>query len=245
VEERREAQRKLQESERALRQLSLRLLQSQDEERRRIGRDLHDCVGQYRVALKMKLDSLSSGAARNQSNAGALAECVQLTEKPLKEVRTVPYLLYPPLLEELGLKSAVPWYLDGFTKRCGIKTALQITPKFGRMSHDREVALFRVLQESLTNVHRHSGIPEATVRLASKNGIVTLQIIDQGKGIQLEDSDRPGQDGMGATGVGLRGMKERISQLGGTLEVSSSRRGTAITATVPLSAAEIELQLEG
>jgi two-component system NarL family sensor kinase len=130
-------------------------------------------------------------------------------------------------------------------KRCGIKIALQIAPKFGRMSHDLEVALFRVLQESLTNVHRHSGSPEATVRLASKNGIVTLQIIDQGKGIQLEDSDRPGQDVMGATGVGLRGMKERISQLGGTLEVSSSRRGTAITATVPLSAAEIELQLEG
>ena len=170
---------------------------------------------------------------------------MQLTEEALKEVRTVSYLLYPPLLEELGLKSAVPWYLDGFTKRSGIKTTLEIAPKFGRMSHDLEVALFRVLQESLTNVHRHSGSPEATVRLASKNGIVTLQIIDQGKGIQLEDSDRPGQDGMGATGVGLRGMKERISQLGGTLEVSSSRRGPAITATVPLSAAEIELQLEG
>jgi len=245
VEERREAQRKLQESERSLRQLSLRLLQSQDEECRRIGRDLHDSVGQYLVALKMKLDSLHSGAARNQFNAGAaLAECVQLTEEALKEVRTVSYLLYPPLLEELGLKSAVPWYLDGFTKRSGIKTTLEIAPKFGRMSHDLEVALFRVLQESLTNVHRHSGSPEATVRLASKNGIITLQIIDQGKGIQLEDSDRPGQDGMGATGVGLRGMNERISQLGGTLKVSSSRRGTAITATVPLSAAEIELQPE-
>ena len=245
VEERREAQRKLHESERSLRQLSLRLLQSQDEERRRIGRDLHDSVGQYLVALKMKLDSLHSGAARNQFNAGAaLAECVQLTEEALKEVRTVSYLLYPPLLEELGLKSAVPWYLDGFTKRSGIKTTLEIAPKFGRMSHDLEVALFRVLQESLTNVHRHSGSPEATVRLASKNGIITLQIIDQGKGIQLEDSDRPGQDGMGATGVGLRGMNERISQLGGTLKVSSSRHGTAITATVPLSAAEIELQPE-
>ena len=179
VEERREAQRKLQESERSLRQLSLRLLQSQDEERRRIGQDLHDSVGQYLVALKMKLDSLNSVAARNQFNAGALAECVQLTEEALKEVRTVSYLLYPPLLEELGLKSAVPWYLDGFTKRSGIKTTLEIAPKFGRMSHDLEVALFRVLQESLTNVHRHSGSPEAMVRLASKNGIVTLQIIDR------------------------------------------------------------------
>ena len=92
-----------------------------------------------------------------------LAECVQLTEEALKEVRTVSYVLYPPLLEELGLKSAVPWYLDGFTKRSGIKTTLEIAPKFGRMSHDLEVALFRVLQESLTNVHRHSGSPEATV----------------------------------------------------------------------------------
>jgi two-component system, NarL family, sensor kinase len=170
-----------------------------------------------------------------------LAECVQLTEEALKEVRTVSHLLNPLLLEGLDLKSAVPWYLDGFRKRSGIKTTLEIAPTFGHMSHDLEVVLFRVLQESLTNVHRHSGSPEATVRQASKNGIVTLQIIDQGKGIQLGDSDRPGQAGMSATGVGFA-WPEGADR--GTLEVSSSQRGTAITATVPLSAAEIELQPE-
>ncbi len=113
----------------------------------------------------MKLDSLKSGAARNQFNAGGLAECAQLTEEALKDVRTMSYLLYPPLLEELGLKSAVPWYVDGFTKRSRIKTTLEMTPEFGRLPHDLEVALFRVPQESLTNVHRHSGSATAAVRL--------------------------------------------------------------------------------
>lgn len=242
VQERREAQRKLQDSEKSLRHLSLRLLQSQDEERRRIGRDLHDSVGQYLVALKMKLDSLKSGAARNQFNAGSLAECAQLTEEVLKDVRTMSYLLYPPLLEELGLKSAVPWYVDGFTKRSGIKTTLEMTPEFGRLPHDLEVALFRVLQESLTNVHRHSGSATAAVRLVSKNRTVTLQIIDEGHGIRPENVGRPGQDGRGAMGVGLRGMNERISQLGGSLEVCSCQDGTTITATVPVPVAEPELQ---
>jgi PAS domain S-box-containing protein len=242
VEERREAQRKLQDSEKSLRQLSLCLLQSQDEERRRIGRDLHDSVGQYLVALKMKVDSLKSGAARNQFNAGGLAECAQLTEEALKDVRTMSYLLYPPLLEELGLKSAVPWYLDGFTKRSGIKTTLEIAQDFDRMAHDLEVALFRVLQESLTNVHRHSGSPVATVRLVRENDTVTLQIIDEGCGIRPENLDCPAQDWMGARGVGLRGMNERIHQLGGSLEVSSRPGGTTITATVPISVGAPERQ---
>jgi PAS domain S-box-containing protein len=211
VQERREAQRKLQDSEKSLRHLSLRLLQSQDEERRRIGRDLHDSVGQYLVALKMKLDSLKSGAARNQFHAGGLAECAHLTEEALKDVRTMSYLLYPPLLEELGLKSAVPWYVGGFTKRSGIKTTLEMTPEFGRLPHDLEVALFRVLQESLTNVHRHSGSATAAVRLVRENRTVTLQIIDEGHGIRPESVGRPGQAWMGAMGVGLRGMNERIS----------------------------------
>jgi PAS domain S-box-containing protein len=242
VEERREAQRKVQDSEKSLRQLSLRLLQSQDEERRRIGRDLHDSVGQYLVALKMKLDSLKSGAARNQIDARGLAECAQLAEEALKDVRTMSYLLYPPLLEELGLKSAVPWYVDGFTKRSGIKTTLGMTPDFGRLAHDLEVTLFRVLQESLTNVHRHSGSATAAIRLVRENRTVTLQIIDEGHGIRPENADHPGQDWMGAMGVGLRGMNERISQLGGSLKVSSCQDGTTITATVPVPVVETESQ---
>jgi signal transduction histidine kinase len=117
-----------------------------------------------------------------------------------------------------------------------------MTPEFGRLPHDLEVALFRVLQESLTNVHRHSGSATAAVRLVSENRTVTLQIIDEGHGIRPENVDRPGQDCMGAMGVGLRGMNERISQLGGSLEVCSCRDGTTITATVPVPVAEPELQ---
>jgi|HubBroStandDraft_2_1064218.scaffolds.fasta_scaffold04116_1 PAS domain S-box-containing protein len=239
ISERTEAQRKLHDSERSLRQLSLRLLQTQDEERRRIGRDLHDSVGQYLVGLKMKVDSLKSSAARSQrENTSELADCSQLIEEAITEVRTISYLLYPPMLEELGLKSAIPWYLDGFTKRSGIKTALEVSPDFDRIPGDQELALFRVLQESLTNVHRHSGSPTALVRLLTKNRSAILQVIDEGKGIQARNGENRVQDWMGAFGVGLRGMNERMRQLGGDLEISSAQEGTTVTATLPLPDAE-------
>jgi PAS domain S-box-containing protein len=235
ISERTEAQRKLHDSERSLRQLSLRLLQTQDEERRRIGRDLHDSVGQYLVGLKMKVDSLKSSAARSQrADAGELAECSQLIEEAITEVRTISYLLYPPMLEELGLKSAIPWYLDGFTKRSGIKTTFEVSPDFDRIPGDQELALFRVLQESLTNVHRHSGSSAAVVRLLIKNRAAILQVTDEGKGSLSKNGEDRAQDWMGAFGVGLRGMNERMRQLGGDLEISSAQEGTTVTATLPL-----------
>src|ERR1700726_1446136 len=120
--------------------------------------------------LKMNLDFLESVLGSEQNGIGqALAQCVRLAEDSLKEVRTISYLLYPPMLEELGLKSAIPWYLDGFSKRSGIKTAFEVPREFDRIPSDLELALFRVLQESLTNVHRHSGSPTATVRLLTRN----------------------------------------------------------------------------
>jgi PAS domain S-box-containing protein len=240
--ERTEAQRKLHDSEKSLRQLSLRLLQTQDEERRRIGRDLHDSVGQYLVGLKMKVDALRSSAERNhRQDAAQLAECAQLTEEAIKEVRTISYLLYPPMLEELGLKSAIPWYLDGFSKRSGIKTTFEISPDFDRIPGDLELALFRVLQESLTNVHKHSGSSTAGVRLLTKNRAAILQIIDEGKGTQSKNWEDRGQDWMGAFGVGLRGMNERMQQLGGSLELSSTQGGTTVTATLPILEAESDV----
>jgi PAS domain S-box-containing protein len=235
ITERTEAQRKLHESENSLRQLSLRLLQTQDEERRRIGRDLHDSVGQYLVGLKMKVDSLKSSAERSQrGDARELAECSQLIEEAITEVRTISYLLYPPMLEELGLKSAIPWYLDGFTKRSGIKTTFEVSHNFDRIPGDQELALFRVLQESLTNVHRHSGSSTAVVRLLIKNQAAMLQVTDEGPGSRSKNGDDHAQDWMGAFGVGLRGMNERMRQLGGDLEISSAREGTTVTATLPL-----------
>jgi PAS domain S-box-containing protein len=237
--ERAEAQRKLHDSEKSLRQLSLRLLQTQDEERRRIGRDLHDSVGQYLVGLKMKVDSLKSSRERGrQDDVSQLTECSQLIEEALKEVRTISYLLYPPMLEELGLKSAIPWYLDGFTKRSGIKTAFEVSPEFERIPGDLELALFRVLQESLTNVHRHSGSSTATIRLLTENRCVVLQVSDEGNRTESKNWEDRGQDLMGALGVGLRGMNERMRQLGGNLELSSVQGGTTVTATLPIPEVE-------
>lgn len=243
--ERTAAERKLHDSEKSLRQLSLRLLQTQDEERRRIGRDLHDSVGQYLVGLKMKVDSLKSSRERGQRDDDSqLTECSQLIEEAIKEVRTISYLLYPPMLEELGLKSAIPWYLDGFTKRSGIKTTLEVSPGFDRIPGDLELALFRVLQESLTNVHRHSGSPRATVRLLTENRCVLLQVIDEGSSTQSKNWEDRAKDWMGALGVGLRGMNERVRQLGGSLELSSVQGGTTVTATVPIPEPELDSSQE-
>jgi PAS domain S-box-containing protein len=234
VAERRNAERRFQDSERSLRQLSLHLLRTQDEERRRIGRDLHDSLGQYLAVLKMKLDSVARLIAQERTDmAEELGQCVHLMESSIKEVRTVSYLLYPPMLEEMGLKSAIPWYLDGFSTRSGVKTTFEVQAEFGRLARESELALFRVLQEGLTNVHRHSGSPTAHVRLSVKKGMCILEIEDKGKGISPELLAEFGQEGMGGLGIGVRGMNERIRQLGGRLELVSNGAGTILTATLP------------
>jgi PAS domain S-box-containing protein len=230
-----ESQRKLQSSEKSLRQLSLHLLRTQDEERRRIGRDLHDSLGQNLAVLKMKLDSLANRPSGNpSSDANDLKQCAQLTDEAVKEVRTISYLLYPPMLEEMGLKSAIPWYLEGFMKRSGIGTAFSISPDFKRLPSDVELALFRVLQESLTNVHRHSGSATADVRLTMQGGAAVLEVRDQGQGLKNHNFEKSGQDWVGALGVGLRGMNERLRQVGGSLEILSTAEGTTITGSVPI-----------
>jgi two-component system, NarL family, sensor kinase len=152
--------------------------------------------------------------------------------------------LYPPMLEELGLKSAIPWYLEGFTKRSGIKTTFEVSPDFDRIPGDLELALFRVLQECLTNVHRHSGSSTARVRLLTKNRAVILQIVDEGKGTQPNNWENRAEDWMGTFGVGLRGMSERVRQLRGSLELSSTPGGTVVTATVPIPKAGSDVQQE-
>ncbi|MGA8504440.1 MAG: PAS domain S-box protein [Candidatus Sulfotelmatobacter sp.] len=243
VAERRDAQRKLHESERSLRELSLHLLRTQDEERRRIGRELHDSLGQYLAVLKMKLHSLELVSREEQGDPAVrdVAECIVLADNCIKEVRTVSYLLYPPMLEEIGLKSAIPWYLDGFSERSGIKTTFEVQSGLGRLSRDAELALFRVLQESLTNVHRHSGSCAAGVQLLAKDGRCVLVIEDQGKGIPSEYLEQAGKDWIAAPGVGLRGMNERMRQLGGELEIVSCESGTTVRAMVPMGGSRSEL----
>jgi signal transduction histidine kinase len=226
VARRTQAEGRLLESERSLRKLSGHLLRMQDEERRRLGRELHDSVGQYLAALKMGLDAIETNS-RPQVD-----ECISMVDQCMKEVRTISYLLYPPMLEEVGLRSAIPWYIEGFSKRSGIQVTCNIDQNVGRLSRDAELAIFRILQESLTNVHRHSESSTAQVSLGLDDGTVYLQVSDQGKGISPSMLE-PGSDSSNTLGVGLRGMVERMHQLEGSMELSSNERGTTVRATLP------------
>jgi len=222
-------------AEEGLRVLSGRLLQAQEDERHHIGRELHDSLGQYLSALKMRLEAIQADAEPSGAGIGPdLADCIDLAAQSITDVRTASYLLYPALLDEMGLQSAIPVYLDGFTKRCGIQTTFQSSPNFGRAPRDIELALFRILQESLTNVHRHSGSPTAHVRIARHYGDVSLEVSDAGKGMPKEKLDQFQKGASDGLGVGLRGMKERVRQIGGKLEISSDSRGTSVRVTIPV-----------
>ena len=235
IEQRSEAERTVRQSEASIRDLSARLLRLQDDERRRLGRELHDSVGQLLVGIKLALGALKSQAARGDFSR-ELAECNQLADTAVREVRTMSYLLYPPMLEETGLSATVEWYLGGFRQRSGIAVKFEAAPDFDRLSRDAELALFRVLQESLTNVHRHSGSPTAQVRLKMEGKMAVVEVEDQGKGAPAAALEIGG--GVKSLGVGLRGMSERTRQLGGKLEVVSSKKGTMVRATVPARPSE-------
>jgi PAS domain S-box-containing protein len=226
-----ESRLRLKESEKNLRDLSLHLLRTQDEERRNIGREIHDSLGQYLAALKMKLDLLETTA----ESAKEAAACSKLLDDCMKEVRTISYLLYPPMLEEVGLKSAIPWYLNGFSSRSGIRTTFSMSDNFARVSRDAELVLFRVLQETLTNVQRHSQSKTADIELCRLDDAVSLKVVDYGKGVPSSVLEQGEQDWLGSLGVGLRGMSERLRQLGGALNVFSAEGRTEVLATIPTS----------
>lgn len=233
VAERREVQRRLCDSELSLRELSLHLLRTQDEERRRLGRELHDSVGQYLSVVKMGLDFVNTQATvQDETSRRRLADCLHMVEQSIKEVRTMSYLLYPPMLEEMGLKTAIPWYIDGFAKRSGIEVTLDICPDLRRLPRDIELAAFRVVQESLTNVHRHSGSATTHIRVHMENGSLTLQVKDAGKGIPANVLEAS-RDCLATLGVGLRGMNERVRQLGGSFQLLSDEHGTTVSASIP------------
>lgn len=216
----------------AARQLSARLLQMQDEERRRIARELHDSVGQLVAALIMNVDQLKRTDAHPE-RARLLSDSGAMLESLNKEIRTISHLLHPPLLDEVGLSSALQWCVDGFAKRSGIAATLEIGADFGRVNSDLEIAIFRVVQECLTNVHRHSGSSEAIVRLNRSQDAVLLEIQDEGKGIPPEKQSQ--LLGSGPMGVGLRGMRERVLQLRGTLTIESDDSGTIVRAMFPIA----------
>jgi PAS domain S-box-containing protein len=220
-----------------LRMLSARLLRMQDDERRRIARELHDTAGQLLVALKLNLVPVDA-ELRKRSDSILLkpvSESLQLIEELSRDLRTMSHLLHPPLLDEAGLHSAIRWYVEGFAERSKIAIDLELDPKLGRLPAEFETAIFRIVQECLTNIHRHSGSDFANIVVARDAENIRIEIRDQGKGMPVP---------IPRAGVGIQGMGERVRQLGGKLEIQSGEGGTRVTAIFPANAALPEVQTE-
>jgi len=215
----------------ALRRLTSSLLRSQDEERRKFARDLHDSIGQYLTTIKMDLDAMN-GLGEDLARPELVSQCLHAVDECLKETRTISYLLHPPLLDEAGFESAARWYVDGFAQRGGIQAKLDFPEKMDRLPRSVELVLFRILQESLTNVHRHSGSQTVEVEIEVDAEAVSLAVRDAGRGIPEQVLEQFGESG--TAGVGLAGMRERVADLGGELRVQSSSKGTLLLATIPL-----------
>ena len=214
--------------------LTARLFNSQEEERRRIARELHDVTAQNLFAISINIGQLRRQSFARSSEPGRLLEeCEWLCEQSLQEIRTLSYLLHPPLLGEAGLMSALQWYVEGFTKRTGIFVDLIVLENIGRLPSEVEIALFRIVQEGLTNIRRHSGSETASIRLEQRAGAVFLEIRDRGCGM-LTGEGREGGEGNRGLGVGIPGMRQRLHQLGGRLEIESNNEGTTVRAVVPV-----------
>ncbi len=215
-----------------LRNLSSRLLQVQDEERRHIARDLHDSTGQTLALLTMTLSALESEVRTFRPElAKRLADNTELVRQVSVELRTLSYLLHPPLLDEVGLGSALRWFVDGFGKRSGIFVNLELPANLARMPRELETAIYRVVQECLTNIHRHAQSPVAAIRLSESAGKIVLEVSDQGKGIAQQTLSQIASSR--APGVGLRGIRERIQNFQGDLEITSDTKGTRIKVIIP------------
>jgi PAS domain S-box-containing protein len=210
-----------------LRDLSSRLLQAQDEERRRIARELHDSAGQLLAALGMNLARI---AQQVRQSAPALAkpteDSEQLVQQLSREIRTMSYLLHPPLLDEIGLSEALRWYTQGLTERIGLEITLNVAEDFGRLPREMELVIFRLVQECLTNIHRHSGSKSASIRMVREAERVVLEVRDSGTGISPERLAKIQSQG---SGVGLRGMRERVRQFDGKMNIESTAKGTTIS----------------
>lgn len=211
-----------------LRRVSGSLIASQDQERRRIARELHDSLGQELSVAKMVADGIRHRTAESKDDAAS--EVSTLIEHALQQVRSISHLLHPPLLDEAGLCSALRLYVEGFTKRCGIDTSVDVQPSdFPRLDPDLETTIFRIVQEALTNVFRHSEARKASISLLAVNGEISLKVLDDGKGMpDYSLKSRPA-----AVGVGLGGMSQRAKEFGGELRVRAGNPGTLVEVIVP------------
>jgi PAS domain S-box-containing protein len=221
-------------AEQDLQRLTGHLLNLRDDERCRLARELHDVTAQNLFAINMNISRLRRGRLEPSEVKEILAESQNLGDQSLQEIRTLSYLLHPPMLDQAGLVDALKWYVDGFVKRSGISVELLSVQKIGRLPAEVETALFRIVQEGLTNIRRHSGSSSASIRLEREKDRVILQIRDQGRGMKSEVASTD-SNGAEPPGVGISGMRQRIHQLGGNLQVESSERGTLVTATVPIT----------
>jgi PAS domain S-box-containing protein len=220
-------------AEEELQRLSGRLLRLQDEERRSIARDLHDSTGQDLVALATTLGQLHASIPSSSRKLRKLvSECQAVADQCIREVRTVSYLLHPPMLDEAGLEDAIRHYVDGFAKRSGIHVEMEVSPRFGRISQNVELTLFRVVQESLTNIQRHSGSRKALIRLDRNSEKITLEVRDKGRGIPGSPRTQTGAFPLGV-GVGIPSMHERAKQIGGWLDIETRSSGTTVRVTIP------------
>ncbi len=219
--------------ERELKELSARLLNVQDEERRNMARELHDSVIQGLAAAVINLSLLKDSLDLDPEAARTLDETLKITEESVREIRTFSYLLHPPLLDVNGLQSALRWYVEGYSKRSGVQVDLDLPDGRERLGNEIELTLFRIVQESLTNIHRHSGGRRATICMRRTAKEVTLVVSDDGHGMDAQTLEKLGREGA-VLGVGIAGMKQRLQQLRGRLEITSSGSGTAVTARVPV-----------
>jgi PAS domain S-box-containing protein len=231
---RKAAEQELAESLSHLRALAARLMRTQDDERRRIARMLHDTTAQDLAGLKMLLARLNRTSDRlSDADRVLLDDSVQVADRSMNELRTLAYLLHPPFLDEVGLLSAVRWYTQGFADRSGINVSLDLPEALARLTQEVETTLFRVIQEALINIHRHAESPAAHIRIRVAAYRLTLEIEDHGRGMPADFVARL-MGGTGAIGVGLAGIRERLEQLGGALEIESSHHGTIVRAMVPV-----------
>src|SRR5580704_15111302 len=214
-----------------LRRLSIRLMTMQDQERRRIARDLHDGLGQELAVAKMVLDKMILQTSA-QPPREAWTEASSIVDRAIQQVRTMSHLLHPPLLDEVGLLSALTWYVDGLTKRSGIETSLEVRPPdFPRLAAEVETGVFRIVQEALTNVFRHSEASKVWITLTQREGIIVVAVRDDGKGIGKRIADLQPD----SVGVGIGGMKQRAKEFGGELRLTNAHPGTLVELLIPAS----------
>lgn len=212
---------------------AMRLMKVQDKERRRRARELHDSAGQTLTVLVLSLAQLvqnAEGISPELAKEGRQIE--EVVQQLHSEIRTTSYLLHPPLLDEVGLSSALSWYVQGLVERSGIAIDLNISNDFGRLPADMELAIFRVVQECLTNIHRHAESKTAAIRIGRENGSVCIEVRDEGKGISPE---RLAEIESRGSGVGIAGIRERVRHFGGTMKIESDQTGTRVLASIPLA----------